>query len=322
MHTVRSILLWCGVCVGAYCFFIQQAPHVHAPFYNELPNSTPATDTLTIGWVGDIVPSESTSYNATVFNNVQSVLSSPDIMIGNLEGTFASPERLSKCRFMSARCFAFRGDPSFAFDLQRAGFDMVSLVNNHSYDFGEEGLEDTTTALDTAGISYITTKHPTKTLLVKGKRIGFLGLSSTKPLQTISDYDFIRRSVETLKKDHDSVIVIFHGGAEGADKTTVPYRTEYVGDENRGDVAKVAQTAIDAGADIVVGSGPHVLRPIERSAKKIIAYSLGNFVGAQGKLTTTGALGKSGIFIVRIPSYDWTLHSVQLSPQGVPSLVE
>ena len=283
----------------------------------------PTDDTLTIGWVGDMVPSQDSTYNIGAFDQVKSVLQTPDLMIGNLEGTFATEGSIDKCVFLlSDRCHAFRGDPSFAESLKQSGFDLVSLVNNHSYDFLETGLTDTEAVLDEAGIPYISPTKPTASITIKGKKVGILGLSSTEPASTITDYDFIATQVSKLKQSNDIVVVIFHGGAEGSDKTIVPGTTEYMGTENRGDVEVVARTAIDAGADIVLGSGPHVLRKIEVYRGAPIAYSLGNFVGGR-RLIMGGTLSISGIFTATLQSgapTTYNFHSVILGADGVPAL--
>ncbi len=281
-----------------------------------------SADSITIGWVGDMVPSDDAEYNENAFRGVGSELEKPDLMIGNLEGTFANADRGDKCVYLSSMCHAFRGDPSFAYALQFAGIDFVSLVNNHSYDFMREGLEDTEAVLNEASIPYISPTKPTTSIEVKGKRIGILGLSSTEPASTITDYDFIKENVEKLKQENDFVIVLFHGGAEGADKTLVPGTYEYMGTENRGDVQRVAYTAIDAGADLILGSGPHVLRKIEVYSGAPIAYSLGNFVGGR-RLTVTGRLALSGIFTATLEkdvptTYDFK--SVVLANDGTPTL--
>lgn len=279
-------------------------------------------ETITVGWVGDMVPSNDSDYNENVFSGVTAELIKPDLMIGNLEGTFAQANRSDKCMYLTSMCHAFRGDLSFAASIKDAGFDFVSLVNNHSYDFGNEGLSDTESILNEAKIPYISPTKQYVNITVKGKTIGILGLSSTEPTKTITDYNFIKREVETLKQANDFVIVIFHGGAEGSDKTAVPNTTEYMGTENRGDVARVAEVAIDAGADLVLGSGPHVLRKIEPHNGAVVAYSLGNFVGGK-HLVTTSILGVSGIFTATLQkdtptTYDFT--SVILSKDGTPSL--
>lgn len=278
--------------------------------------------TLTVGWVGDMVPSDDDTYNENVFLSTTPELEKPDLMIGNLEGTFALPDRITKCIYIASMCHAFAGDPSFAYALRAAGFDFVSLVNNHSYDFGKDGLEDTEHILMDAGIPFISPTSPTTTIVVKGKRVGILGLSSTEPTSTITDYAFIQKQVEKLKSENDFVIVIFHGGAEGEDKTVVPGMNEYMGSEDRGNVELVAHTAIEAGADLVLGSGPHVLRKIESYKNVPIAYSLGNFVGGK-HLSMNGILATSGIFTAKLErehrtTFDFS--SILLSRDGIPSL--
>lgn len=285
-------------------------------------NSQQYPNDITVAWVGDMVPSLDATYNHTVLSFIAPALAEPDLMIGNLEGTFANEDRSSKCIYLLSRCHAFRGDASFASALKTAGFDFVSLVNNHSYDYGEDGLKDTTAVLDAVGIPYIAPNKPTASIIVKGKRIGILGLSSTEPARTITDYAFIKETVAQLKQEHDFVIVVFHGGNEGSDKTAVPGVNEYMGTEDRGNVELVAHTAIDAGADLVLGSGPHVLRKIETYKGKKIAYSLGNFVGGNGKLVTSGTLGLSGIFTSTLSydhSPDHAFTSVILTKNGTPT---
>lgn len=282
-------------------------------------------DFLNVSWVGDMVPSDF-NYNQNVFDNVKSELQKSDLLIGNLEGTFAEEWRLSKCEYAFLNnCHAFRGDKNFADALLDAGFKVVSLKNNHSLDYGEAGLEDTIRELDRVGIKYVSIKNPTTSIKIKDKNIGILGLSSTKPWETISDYNFIKKNIEKLKTENDFVIVLFHGGNEGSDKTSVPYEIEYTGTENRGDVAKVAYTAIDSGADLVLGAGPHVLRKVEVYKNKTIAYSLGNFVGGNGRLITSGMLGISGIFNTTLSEETLpinSLTSVILNRSGKPFIDE
>lgn len=310
------IALGLGTIVFSYSFPLTPGTGTRLKVSTEYPND------ITVGWVGDMVPSKDAAYNHTVLSFVTPALTEPDLMIGNLEGTFAAVDRSSKCIYLLNRCYAFRGDPSFAEALKTAGFDFVSLVNNHSYDYGDMGLADTTAVLDAAGIPYVSPTSPATSIVVKGKRIGILGLSSTEPTRTITDYDFIKENVAQLKQENDFVIVLFHGGNEGADKTSVPGMNEYMGTEDRGNVALVAHTAIDAGADLVLGAGPHVLRKIETYKGKKIAYSLGNFVGGNGALVTNGTLGLSGIFTSTL-SYDHTpthtFTSVILTKNGTPT---
>ncbi len=298
------------------------------PVFKVESPATPPTKTLSIGWVGDMVPSGDIGYNLTVLNNVSSTLEVPDFMMGNLEGTFAHDGRVSKCIYINSMCHAFQGEASFADTLKAAGFDFVSLVNNHSYDYGTDGLKDTEAELDRVGLAYIAPDKQTTSITVKGIRIGIMGLSSTEPAETINDYTYIASTVATLKKDNDIVVVIFHGGSEGATKTAVTGTTEFMGTENRGNVQAVAHIAINAGADVVLGDGPHVLRKVETYKDKTIAYSLGNFVGGKGRLSTpTGNLSLGGIFTtnftfpsMKVNTTTNTFTSVILSKDGIPTM--
>lgn len=285
--------------------------------------ATPPVQTLTIGWTGDMVPASDPAYDLTVLNNVSDTLAAPNLMIGNLEGTFAHVSRTSKCSYLTSMCHAFDGDPSFADALKGAGFDFISLINNHSLDYGNQGLLDTEAELNRVGLPYIAANKPTASITINGVKVGIMGVSSMQPIASITNYAYIAQTVQLLKKSNDIVVVIFHGGAEGVVKTKVPGTEEYQGTEDRGNVQAVAYTAINAGADLVLGNGPHVLRKVEWYNTKPIAYSLGNFVGGNGSLTTTGNLGLGGIFTATFENsapVSTNFTSVILAKDGTPSL--
>jgi len=295
----------------------------HAPVrtYVHAERSHLPKNSLSVGWVGDMVPSSDDAYNENAFAEVLPFTSEPDLMIGNLEGTFALPDRNSKCETLAENCHAFRGSESFALELRKAGFDFVSLVNNHSLDFGQEGLSDTEAVLDHYGIPYVSQNKPTASITIEGKSVGILGVSSTPPHIAITDYDYIAREISELKQKNDIVILIFHGGAEGADKTIVTGDNEFMGTENRGNVQEVARVAVEAGADLILGSGPHVLRKIEVQNNSLIAYSMGNFVGGM-RLMTNGLLGVSGMLSLTLSDNELNSYSVipiKLSKEGIPS---
>jgi len=304
-----------------------------APSSGSTATGTTPPATLTIGWTGDMVPATDIDYDLTVLNNTTEQLETPDLMIGNLEGAFAPAGLTSKCSAGSSNCFAFSGDSSFADTLKAAGFDFISLINNHSLDYGTAGLKDTEAQLTRVGLPYIAPDKPTASITVNGVTIGIMGVSSNEPASSITNYAYIAQTVETLKKQNDIVIVIFHGGAEGNNDTAVTGGEEYEGTEDRGNVQAVAYTAINAGADLVLGDGPHVLRKVENYHNGLIAYSLGNFVGGNGRLATTGNLGLGGIFtatfnlstssagaITETISPNYNFVSVLLDSTGAPSL--
>lgn len=327
IHIASTLVLAAGI-TAAFSYAAVHAISIPDVLPGALPIIHSQPQTLTISWVGDMVPTENDTYNAHVFDAVAPYIRMSDIAIGNVEGTFAGENRYPKCSLEQNGCFSFRGNESFLESLTNAGFDMVSFVNNHSLDFGKEGLEDTEAIADARALPYISQLHPTREFVVKNFHIGVLGISSSPPDHRVSDYTYIANTIADLKTRNDVVILIMHAGAEGANKTIVPGTTEYQGDENRGDVEKIAHTAIDAGADLVFGSGPHVLRKIETYRDGLIAYSLGNFEGGNGKLVTKGILGTSGILNVTISkkharsdiTVSYTFTSIALSRDGVPAL--
>ncbi len=107
------------------------------------------------------------------------------------------------------------------------------------------------------------------------------------------------KKVKTAAKQADIVVVTFHGGAEGADKQHVKPGTETFLGENRGNLIKFSHDVVDAGADLVVGHGPHVLRGMEWRKGRLIAYSLGNFAG-HDSLNWDGVLGVSALLRVTL----------------------
>lgn len=98
---------------------------------------------------------------------------------------------------------------------------------------------------------------------------------------------------------YDLVIVSFHGGAEGVDADRVPFSTEHYYGEDRGDVAKFSRSMIEAGADLIIGHGPHVPRAMEIHNDRLIAYSLGNFATYYG-ISVAGAKGQAPILVATV----------------------
>lgn len=209
---------------------------------------------------------------------VAAELKSGDITIANLE----SPIARGGSEYTDKK-FRFRAEPDVAAALKRSGINLVTLANNHSMDFGGEALSETMKNLGDAGIGWIgageNLAEARKMALytIKGKRIAFLGYSLTQPVEFFAGRDrpgtapgFEKIFVEDIaraRQQADFVIVSFHWGTEG--KSAVqPYQQV------------AAHKAIDAGADVIIGHHPHVLRGIERYKTGIVFYSLGNFAFA------------------------------------------
>jgi len=227
----------------------------------------------------------------SLLSGISAILSKGDITFGNLEGTFGSGGIAEKkCPDLN-RCYVFRMPPRYAQYLKQAGFDVMSLANNHARDFGDSGRLLTMQTLDKAGIKHSGLMDDVAHWQIKGLSVVLIAFAPFRGAHDFLDLDYVRQTIEDLDKDNDIVIVSFHAGAEGDGHEHVPFAEEYFYGENRGDVALFAHTAIDAGADILLGHGPHVPRAVELYKQRIIAYSLGNFCTTLG----INVAGKNGL---------------------------
>jgi len=243
---------------------------------------------ITIAAVGDVMLG-STSINdsylppndgADILKEVTPILSKADIAFGNLEGPMLEGGTSTKCPPGSTKCFAFRVPTRYGKYLKQAGFDVMSLANNHAGDFGDYGRQSTRKTLDDLGIKHAGSdkeQFSTTYLEVKGKRVAFVGFAHNNIVPNVNDLDTARRLVTEAKKHADLVVVSFHGGGEGTDHQHVLNQTEIFIGEARGNLPAFAHTVIDAGADLVLGHGPHVMRGLEVYKGHLICYSLGNF---------------------------------------------
>lgn len=178
-------------------------------------------------------------------------------------------------------------------------------------------------ALDGAGIAFTGLPGQT-TIITKGdRRIAFLGFAPYSHTGSLLDIPRARRQVAAAGRRAGVVIVMIHAGAEGSGALHVPHGSERAFGENRGQTRRFARSMIDAGADAVLGSGPHVLRGMECRRKRVIAYSLGNFAGYR-TLSTSGVLALSGVLRLRL-SRDGklmagVLRPVRLTRHGLPRM--
>ena len=242
---------------------------------------------LTLAVVGDIMmgttypasPRNLTADDgASLFKDTKEILSRVDIAAGNLEGSLFDGEGKRKpCGGPS--CFAFKMPAHYSKHLVDAGFDFVSIANNHINDFGPEAVESTQKVLKDAGIAFAghAEKCPTTIVEKDGRKIGFAAFGFNPGMPSINNFEEVTSIVKDLKSKSDIVVVTFHGGGEGVGFQHVPHNREHAFGQDRGDVEKFAHTAVDAGADMVFGHSPHVNRAIELYNDRLIAYSLGNF---------------------------------------------
>lgn len=213
-----------------------------------------------------------------LLKEVVPVFEGADVVFGNLEGAFLDEGDVFKqCKDVS-KCYAFKTPTRYAPVLQKAGFDFVSLANNHIRDFGSPGLITTRKLLDSLDIAFAgLVDKPSVIKEINGQRVGMCAFAPNTGTAQIGDIAGAVQIVKELEEQCDYVIVSFHGGAEGRDHMNVTRQTETFYGENRGNVYAFAHAVIDAGADIVFGHGPHVPRSIEIYKNRFIAYSLGNF---------------------------------------------
>jgi hypothetical protein len=262
-------------------------------------------DTVTLIGVGDIMmgtnyPENKLPENGGAFlmKNVESYLQDADITFGNLEGTLLdSGGTVKKCKDPKV-CYAFRTPVTYVKNLLDAGFDVMSLANNHAGDFGEVGRVSSMRTLDSAGIHHagqIVKKFVT--FEKDSIRYGMVAFAPNSGCVNLNDMEGAKQLVLHLDSICDIVIVSFHGGAEGAQYQNVPRTNELFHGENRGNVYEFSHVMIDAGADIVFGHGPHVTRAIEVYQDRFIAYSLGNFCTYRG-ISVSGVNGLSPIIKV------------------------
>ena len=241
---------------------------------------------LTLAFTGDIMMG--TTYpedylpeddGKDLFKDVDSILRRVDLAAGNLEGTLFDGEgTVKKCDDPSL-CFAFRMPTRYASYLSDAGYDFLGIANNHINDFGSEALRSTMQTLSDRDIAYAGLRDICPTAIVErdGMKIGFAAFGHSTGTLSIMDFDEVEKTVGALRRECDYVVVSFHGGGEGKTFQHVPHGPEEAFGEERGDVEKFAHAAVDAGADIVYGHGPHVNRALELYDGHLILYSLGNF---------------------------------------------
>lgn len=263
-------------------------------------------EVFTLTWVGDMAFSSAHGLPSGGLAGALGPVRGPlgaDITVGNLEGTLATTG-VSKCGGggpgrPGGNCHAFRAPPSYADGFAGLGFDVLNMANNHANDYGPGALTQTAGALRAAGIAPAGLGATVTRVRAGDARLAFVGFSSYPWSASLVDLAQVRAAVRSALRTDTLVVVLFHGGAEGADKARVPYGTETAFGENRGNLRAFARTAIDAGAGLVLGSGPHVLRGIERYRKRLIAYSLGNFAGPN-TLSSAGLTGLTGVLRLKL----------------------
>jgi hypothetical protein len=266
-----------------------------------------------------------TDVASLVGNDLAGIFRRADISFANLEGALYDGDDppAKNCD----HCYSFRSPTFYARYLSQLGFKGVSLANNHSGDYGEDGLQSTIAALRAGNIGYCGLDRDgarvAEFTLRNGARAAMVSFAPNTGTLDINDEDAEARIIRALKQTFAIVVVSFHGGGEGEDYLHVSDAREYFHGEDRGNVVQFAHTAIDAGADIVIGQGPHVPRALEIRHGRLIAYSLGNF-WTYGAIDSTSIRGAGPILEAWLAPdgtvAGFTIHSTQQRDDGVPHL--
>jgi hypothetical protein len=267
------------------------------PARAQVPSDEPAA--LRIRAVGDVMmgtdfPSEKylpPQNGVRFFERVRPLLLNADLTFANLEGPFLDGGSTAKCD-PGENCYAFRTPTRYGRYLDEIDLDLASIANNHARDFGRRGQRSTTQMLDSLGIAWSGPPGTTALRRVErnGLRVGLAAFHTAQTSNYLNDHDRAAWLVDSLARESDVTVVSFHGGAEGADAQHVPDTMEIFYGEKRGHLRAFTHRVIDAGADLVLGHGPHVPRGMEVYRERLIAYSLGNFA-TYGRFNLSGPLG-------------------------------
>jgi hypothetical protein len=226
------------------------------------------------------------------------------------------PRRRHRAKPAPVQCYAFLSPTLLAPRLAEAGFTHLNLANNHANDFGVDGRRSTEATLAALGLR---TYGPLGDVVIDTVRRG--DASTTVGLIGFTTYPFsydlldIPRSVavvDSMRPLVDLLVVTFHAGAEGSGALHLPFAAESLGHEPRGELRAWAHAVVEAGADLVVGHGPHVLRGVELWQGRLIAYSLGNFATYRG-FNLAGPQALTGVLQVEFAP-DGTRARAQLLP--------
>ncbi len=261
---------------------------------------------------------------AAYLDPVKSELTSgAQIVFGNLEGTLTSAEG-SKCGSAGSggTCFAFRDPPGYIDYYKAAGFTVLNDANNHSMDFGPAGLTQTVQAIHGAGLAQTGLPGEITVVTANGTKVAFVAFAPYNWTASLLNLPAAQALIQKAAKEAPVVVAYMHVGAEGSEADHVTGHEEtYVG-EDRGNPEAFAHMAVDAGASLVLASGPHVLRGMQFYHGHLIAYSLGNFAG-YSNFGTTGELALSAILHVTLSGTGQyqrgRLYPLELTSQNRPT---
>jgi poly-gamma-glutamate capsule biosynthesis protein CapA/YwtB (metallophosphatase superfamily) len=216
-----------------------------------------------------------------LLGSLSTLVADADVVLLNSEGAVGEGTVPPKCRPGSRNCYAFRQQPEAgrAWKWLGAGAIIANLANNHALDAGAAGLAATVDHFRRAGV-FVTGVDTLATAAIVGAAdtVGVLGFSAAQAGPDARDPDAVARHVSRAKALYPRLIVTVHMGAEGAGAQRTFDTTEIFLGENRGNPVRFARVAAQAGASLIVGHGPHVLRGGEWVGGTLVAYSLGNLL--------------------------------------------
>jgi hypothetical protein len=269
-----------------------------------IAKQTSSGDSITITAVGDIMLGTNYPDNSSLPPNeakdnlkyVAPFLHDGAITFGNLEGGFLTSGGTPKTCTDTANCYTFKMPDTYVSRFVEAGFNLLNLANNHTGDFGYEVQQNTVHVLKKAGIHFAGIgTHKFVIFERQGVKFGFVGFGPNKGELYFNNYESAASIVSKLRSECDIVIVSMHIGAEGSGREHITRKDEEFIGENRGNPYRFARAVIDAGADVVLGHGPHVPRAVDIYKNRFIVYSMGNFA-TYAKFNIKGISGIAPIF--------------------------
>jgi hypothetical protein len=266
-------------------------------------------DTLSFAIVGDMMiglnypdnsPSLPPQDGKITFESVREILRSADITFGNLEGVLLDSGGDPKQCSNPSVCYLFRMPERYVEHLLDAGFNLLSVANNHSGDFGDDGRRATVRVLTEAKIGFAGFETIAESYIYEkdGVRYGLVAFAPNKGTVNFNNLERAKKLISDLRNKSDIVVVSMHIGGEGPKYSNVTRQPETFVGENRGNPYEFARFAIDNGADMVFGHGPHVPRAIDIYKGKFIAYSLGNFA-TNASVNISGISGYAPIIKIK-----------------------
>jgi hypothetical protein len=254
------------------------------------------------------------------------LLADADVVLLNVEAAIGEGRiNRQKCAPGSTQCYAFRSPVAAAGALRRVAPESAAVIgnvaNNHARDDGDIGRRATVRHLEAAGVQVTGMDTiATPVVTVRGDTVAFLGFAQwTGP--DPRNLAAVRRHVRRAADVYTRVVVTMHMGAEGRGRQNTPNTRETFAGEDRGNVVAFARAAVESGADLVIGHGPHVMRAAEWRDGKLVFYSLGNLV-TYGPFTMSEPLNRGGIACAVLDG-DGAIVSAQLrsTVQRLPGLV-